>query len=226
MWFIVQLSTLPNIEPVKGYPHFTLMILIGTGVHLIIVATLLVLLLQRNRIATLLLGTWFTLTAPLLLAVLFDLSKISFLLIAIACEVASFSLWRYAKIWVNGHEKHLGVKLPFSVKIRMSALGVIAVGVISLSLTNNYLVATALTLLPMFFLWAMSDDDTAVVASFLCSTNGFLGVLVVLMALGTRNIDWYDVGMGFAWMFTGVIIWAMAIAILKLPGRRQRKLMA
>lgn len=222
-WALAQPPTVTNTSLLRDHPYFAVAFLTGTGLHLVMLGVLAVLAMRRNRFATILLGAWFTVVAPLVLMAFFGFGGIGFVAVATGSEAVSFCLWRYNKTQVNGHEVHQGARLPLSGERGVITVAAVVLLVVVLSLVHAYADAVGLVVFSMLLLWAWSINDSTGFGGFLVATDGTVGIICILWGVSARAIDWVNIGVGFGWMAAGVFMWLMSIVLLRISDRRRRR---
>lgn len=219
---LIQSPSTPSAALLRNHPYFAIVFLGGVGVHLVIVAILVVLSMRRDRFATILLGAWFVFVAPVVLALLFGFDGLWFVAAAVSCGAVSLGLWRYNKTQVNGHEIHQGARLPLNVGQGVIVVAAIALLVVALSLVRAYADAVGFIVFPMMLLWAWSIDDPTGFAGFIAPINGTIGIVCILWGVSARAIDWSNIVVGALWMATVAFMWWISIVLLRISGRRRK----
>ncbi len=224
IWAGTQLGTLGNLSIFKHYPYIVTVILASLSIHVVVVGVLEFWLIRQKRFAVILLGAWFTLVAPVLLIMLFELTQFLVLVATIGSGLVALCLWRYYQVRFTDSQPTWGRHYEFDLKRTGIGMGVIAAIVIVAAITSNYLIAVPLAMLPMYLLWTGITNDSLMLGGLIVATAGTVGILLILFAWAGRSANWGDMGMGLAWWAVGGIIWWGMNRLMNHLSKRQSQL--
>ena len=224
VWAMPQVGRVKVAAILPHNPNFLAVIIGALILHLIITWVLLALMIRRRRFATLLLGAWFIVPAPVILVLLFISNGVASYALMSGCGGLSLLVMRYYENQVP----HAGT--PEVLIVSNGRKWMVLGGGVLLSLAVSFVGPRGMTwaepiiLLAVLLVWVETDVLILVAQAI----SYFVSIALFLMgwSFSSRVPDWYYVFMGCAWL--GVLLfWGLvAMAIRRWVFRRGGNLAA
>ena len=197
-WAMPQVGQVKVAAILPHNPNFLAVIIGALIVHLVVSWVLLAQMVMRRRFATLLLGAWFAIPAPIVLATLFTQSGFAALSMVVGCGILSLLVLRYYESQVP----HAGALQTFRMKngFRRKVLGIGAVVALGFSFAGpeGINMAEVIILSAVLILWL--ESDMLALAAETAAYFGSIGLLLIGWSFSSNAPNWYYALMGLAWL--------------------------